>query len=86
VHDGGGGGGGGAAACDTVNVLPAAVMVPLRAVPEFAATVNETVPFPVPDAPLEIVIHPAFDAALHPQLVDDAVIAIEPDPPVSPID
>jgi hypothetical protein len=80
------GGGVGAAACDTVNVLPAAVIVPLRAAPEFAATVNDTVPFPVPDAPLETVIHAAFDAALHAQLVADAVIAIDPDPPVSPTD
>jgi hypothetical protein len=69
-----------------VNVLPAAVMVPLRAAPEFAATVNDTTPLPVPEAPLEIVIHAALDAAVHAQLVADAVIAIEPGPPVSPID
>jgi hypothetical protein len=78
-----GGGGVAAAACETVNVLPAAVTEPVRAAPEFAATVNETVPLPVPDAPLEIVIHAAFEAAVHAQLVAEAVIAMEPEPPVS---
>ena len=48
-----GGGGGAAAACDTVNVLPAAVIVPLRAAPEFAATVKDTLPLPAPELPLK---------------------------------
>jgi len=40
-------GGGGGAACETVNVCPPIVSVPVRAAPEFAATVNVTVPLPV---------------------------------------
>ena len=39
--------------CDTVNVWPATVIVPLRAAPEFAATANCTVPGPLPLAPPE---------------------------------
>jgi hypothetical protein len=57
-----------AAACDTVNVWPAIVMVPVRAVPVFAATLYVTVPDPLPDAPPMIVIQPALLVAvqLHP--------------------
>lgn len=84
VHGGGGGGGAGGAACETVNVFPAAVIVPVRAAPVFAATLNATVPLPVPDAPLEIVIHPAFDAAVHAHVAAEAVTAKDPDPPASP--
>jgi hypothetical protein len=84
VHGGGGGGGGdGAADCDTVNVLPPALIVPVRAAPVFADTLNATVPLPVPDAPLEIEIHPAPDTAVHEQVAADALIANEPDPPDS---
>ena len=78
-----GGGGGGAAACETVNVVPAAVIVPVRAAPVFAETVKPTDPFPIPDAPLAIAIQPAFDAALHVHEAAEAVMAIDPDPPVS---
>jgi hypothetical protein len=84
VH--GGGGGGAAAACDTVNVLPAAVIVPLRAAPEFAATVNDTLPLPVPELPPETVIHAAFDAAVHAHVPADALTANDPEPPVSTTD
>ena len=73
----------GAAACDTVNVCPAAVIVPLRALPELAATVNAIVPLPVPDAPLEMVIHAAFDEAVHAHVVAEAVTVMEPEPPFS---
>jgi hypothetical protein len=59
------GGGAAAAACDTVNVCPAIVSVPLRAAALFAATVKATVPLPVPDPPLVMLIHDAFDAAVH---------------------
>jgi hypothetical protein len=85
VHGGGGGGGGGggAADCDTVNVFPPALIVPVRAAPVFVETVNATVPLPVPDTPLEIEIHPAFDAAVHEQVAADALIANDPDPPDS---
>jgi hypothetical protein len=68
-HDGGGGGGGGggalAAACDTVNVLPAIVSVPVRAVPVLAAAVKPTVPLPVPLVPDVTVSHDALLVALH---------------------
>src|SRR5207244_11559361 len=66
VHCGGGGGGGGGtgAACETVNVWPATVSVPLRAAPLFAATVNATVPLPLPDPPLAIDINGAFADAV----------------------
>lgn len=74
------------AACDTVNVLPATVIVPLRALPEFAATLNDTLPLPVPELPPDREIHAAFDAAVHPHVLDDAVTATEPDPPASDID
>src|SRR5205823_1032680 len=74
VHCGGGGGGGGTgAACETVNVWPAIVTVPLRAAPLFAATVNATVPLPLPDPPLAIDIHGAFADAVHEQPAPSAV-------------
>ena len=83
VHCGGGGGGGGGggtgAACETVNVWPATVSVPLRAAPLFAATVNATVPLPLPDPPLAIDIHGAFADAVHEQPAA-AVTATEPPP------
>jgi hypothetical protein len=58
----------------------------VRAPPEFAATVKDTVPFPVPDPPLVIVIHDAFDAAVQAHVDADAVTAIDPDPPLSDTD
>jgi hypothetical protein len=76
-------GGGGGAACDTVNVCPPIVSVPLRAVPVFAATVNATVPLPVPEEPPVIVNHGTLATAVHPQEPADAVTVPEPDPPVS---
>ena len=79
VHGGGGGG-----VCDTVKVWPPIVSVPLRAVPVLAATVNATVPLPVPDEPPVIVNHGTLAAAVHPQEPADAVTVTEPDPPVSP--
>jgi hypothetical protein len=88
LHAGGGGGGGGGgepAACDTVSVWPAIVSVPLRASAVFAATVNVTVPFPLPDAPPVIEIHDAFDAAVHAQPLP-AVTATDPLPPLASTD
>jgi hypothetical protein len=81
VH--GGGGGAGAAACDTVKVCPAIVSVPERAVAVLAAIANPTAPLPVPDAPLVTVSHGAFDAAVHVQVVAEAVTATLPAPAVS---
>jgi hypothetical protein len=51
--------------CDTVNVWPPAVIVPLRAAPEFGDAVNCTVPGPLPVAPDVTLIHPAFATAVH---------------------
>ena len=49
-----------------MNVVPAIVSVPLRLdAPVFAATLNATVPFPDPDAPLVTVIQEALLAAVH---------------------
>ena len=82
---GGGGGGSGAPACETVNVWPATVSVPVRAAPVFAATVNATEPLPVPEAPLEIVIQSALDEALQAQVLP-AVTAVDPLPPEASTD
>jgi hypothetical protein len=76
-------GGGVPAACETVNVCPAAMMVPPRAAPVFAATLNETLPLPVPDAPAVTVSQDAFDDDVHAQLGADAVTVNEPLPPLS---
>ena len=77
-------GGGGGAACDTVNVFPAAAIVALRELlPVLAATVNPTLPLPVPEVPPVMLIHGALVVAVHTQLFADAVTAIEPDPPAS---
>jgi hypothetical protein len=80
VQDGGGGG----AAWVTVNVFPAATIVPEReVVPVLAATENATVPPPVPDCPPVIVIQVALVVAVQAQLPVDAVTAIEPVAPAS---
>ena len=78
-----GGGGGGGAPCDTVKVCPPMVSVPVRAAPVFAATANATVPWPAPDAALVTVNHAAFARAVHAHVFAEAVIATEPDAPLS---
>ena len=62
------------------------VIVPLRAAPVFAATLNPTLPLPLPLAPLVIEIHAALLEAVHVQLLPLAVTATDPAPPVAPID
>jgi hypothetical protein len=54
----------------------------VRAVPGFAATMNVTVPLPLPDVALLMVIHGALLVAVqaHPAVV---VIATLPTPPVA---
>jgi hypothetical protein len=75
-------GGGGGAACVTVKVFPAAAMVPVRALlVVLAATLNATLPAPVPEAPAVMLIHGALVAAVHAHVFADAVTAIEPAPP-----
>jgi hypothetical protein len=79
-------GGGGGAACDTVNVCPAMVSVPLRAVPGLAAALNAIVPLPVPEAPLVTVSQGALAVAVHAHDAAEAVTVVEPVPPGSDID
>jgi len=62
-------------------VLPATLRVPVRDPPGFAPTLNETRPFPVPDAPPVTAIQAAFEAAVHEQVLADAVTSIVPGPP-----
>jgi len=70
-----------AGVCVTVNVLPAMVSVPLRAVaPVCAATVNATLPAPDPAAPAVTVIHAALLVAVHVH-PEAAVTVLLPDPP-----
>jgi len=71
---------GAAAASEIVNVWPPAVIVPVRAAPAFAPTLNATVPLPVPDPPLVIEIHDAPADAVHAHQVE-VVTAKLPDPP-----
>jgi len=51
VPGGGGGGGVEPARCVSVALVPAIVSVAVRSAPVFAATVNWTVPFPLPLGP-----------------------------------
>lgn len=69
-----------------MNVLSPTAIVPLRALPVFAATVKATDPFPVPDDPLPIVIHEAPADAVHAHVGADVVTVIDPLPPVSATD
>jgi hypothetical protein len=66
--------------CVTVNVCPPAVIVPLRATPVLAATVNCTCPLPVPLAPDVMASHAALLLAVqaHPA---PAVTVNDPDAP-----
>jgi hypothetical protein len=72
--------GGGAAAWFTVNVWPAMVMVPLRALAVFAAALNVTLPSPLPPAPAVIEIHEALLLAVHehPLPADTPTVPVPP--------
>ena len=56
------------------------VMVPVRAAPVFAATLNATVPLPLPLAPAVTVIHAALPLAvqLHPSPAVTATVPVSP--------
>ena len=70
--------------CVTVNVAALTVRVPVRlVVPELAATVNETVPVPVPADPAVTVIHVALLTTVHAHPTD-AVAVVLPEPPAAP--
>ena len=74
-------GGGGAAACEIANVWPPTAIVPLRAAPVLAETLNATVPLPLPDAPFVIVIHGAPADAVHEHPLEAVTLKL-PDPPL----
>ena len=76
-----------AGACDTVNVCPAIVSVPVRDVEfGFAAALNATEPLPVPLAPLVTVSHDVLLLTpVHAQPAG-AVTLVEPAPPPEPTD
>jgi hypothetical protein len=76
----------GVPACVTVKVAPAIVSVPVRlVVPAFAATVNVTVPDPVPAAPVLTVIHAALLTAVQVHPVP-ALTVLLPLPPAAETD
>jgi hypothetical protein len=66
--------------CLIENVRPAAVTVPVRSGPVFAATVRLTVPFPEPAAPLPTAIHGALLVAVqaHPPVVCTSKVRVPP--------
>jgi hypothetical protein len=66
--------------CVTVNVCPPAVIVPVREALEFGATVNATIPGPLPLAPAVMPIHGTFEVAVHVHACD-VFTAKEPEPP-----
>ena len=68
------------AACETVNVSPATVRVPVREPPTFGSTRYPTLPFPVPDAPELIVIQEALLDAVHAHalVVDTSTFPVPP--------
>jgi hypothetical protein len=69
-----------------VTVSPAAVSVPVLALPVFGRTVNVTFPAPVPLAPVTIVIQAALLCAVHAQPPEvDTAIGLPP-PPAAAID
>jgi hypothetical protein len=74
----------GVPACVTVKVAPAIVNVPVRlVVPAFAATVNDTVPVPVPAAPELIVIHAALLTAAHTHPAAAVTVLLPAPPPAA---
>jgi hypothetical protein len=70
------------AACDTAKVLFATEILPVRAAPVFAATVNVTVPLPRPVGEDVTVIHDALLDALQSQAPCVCTVR-EPEPPVA---
>lgn len=72
------------AACVTVNVKPAMVNVPVRALsPVFAATEYPTAPFPVPVKPNVIMIHDALLDEVNAEVAGFAVTFTVPPPPLA---
>ena len=65
-----------AAACVTVNVRPAIVSVPIRDAPVLAATLNATVPFPLPVAPEVIDNHASLLDAVQGHSADAVTVTL----------
>ena len=65
-----------------MNVCPAIVRFPLRAVTVLAVTLNATVPLPIPDAPLVTDSHGTLAAAVQAHDAAEAVTFVDPVPPV----
>jgi hypothetical protein len=68
----------------TVNSRPAIVIVPARPPPLFAATLNVTVPLPLPVLPDVTVIQGTLLVAVQPQPVAPVTVIGEPVPPLRP--
>ena len=69
-----------------MNVRPAMVSVPVRFLPLFEATLNLTVPLPLPDAPEVTVIHESLLVAVQPQPAPAETATGVPAPPSLSID
>ena len=67
-------------------MCPAIVTVPVRAPDVFAATVNPTLPLPLPFAPEVTEIHEALLVAVHVQPAAVVTATGDPAPPSAPID
>ncbi len=65
----------------TMKVWPAMETVPDRAAPLFAATENATAPLPLPDAPEDTVMKPAFEVAVQEQPAPPSTFTA-PSPPL----
>ena len=79
-------GAGAGAACDTVNVWPPMLIVPLRAVPVLVATLYATEPLPDPVAPDVMVIQVVVVVAVHEHPAGDVTLIGLPFPAVAGTD
>ena len=70
----------------TVCVCVPMLMVPVRPLPGFAATVNVTLPLPVPDAPPVIVIHDVVVEAVQAHPPEAETATADPLPAVAGTD
>lgn len=69
-----------------MNVCPPIITVPVREVPAvFAATLNDTVPAPVPLAPAVTVIHAALLVAVRAQPVVPLTVTVTVPPPATTV-
>ena len=70
--------------CVTVKVCPAMVIVPVLAFVGLAATVNVTVPFPLPMTPDVTVIHESLLTTFQVHPLAAATLTVGPTPPDGP--